>query len=486
MRWGLLLLIGALAAPSFAGPDLDALRASVIQVYVVSQEEDYSRPWQRPDPQSWSGTAFNIGDRRLLTNAHNIAGVRNLLVKRADRVKRYEARVLFAGHDCDLAMLTVDDDSFWEGMVPLEIGTRPEMRSTVAAVGYPTGGVKLSITEGVVSRIEVQSYSHTRGDAHLAIQIDAAINPGNSGGPVMQGDKVVGVAFQGQFFSQSIGYMIPPSVMRHFLRDVEDGVYDGYPEIGLETASLENDNLRSWLGVPAEDTGVVVLKAVPYASCVGLVQRNDVVHAIDGVPIENDGTIRVGDEFYDFTLLVEDKQVGESVTLTLRRGGERVDVPVPLKKWGARMKLSEAHDERPEYLVTGGYVFLPLSLNYLMRSRGSEELIYYMQQYYKTVAEEGKSREQLVLLSQVLPHPSTRYRDYSNAIVATVDGVVPKDFAHFVKLLDGAQGRFVPIEFEGVNVAPLILDREVIAKVNDEILKRYGIREDRHVAGEDR
>jgi S1-C subfamily serine protease len=480
-----LLLLLLLPVPVLAGPDLDKLRASVIQVYVFAQEEDYSKPWQRPGTESWTGSAFAIGGRKLLTNAHNVADSKVIRAKRADNPKRFEARVLFAGHDCDLALITVDDDAFWQGLEPLSIGDRPEMRSTVATVGYPTGGTKLSITEGVVSRMELRAYSHSRGDAHLTIQIDAAINPGNSGGPVMQGDKVVGVAFQGQFFTQSIGYMIPPSVIRHFLRDVEDGTYDGYPELGLETADLENDTLRRFLEVPEGETGVVVLKATPYASCVGLVERNDVVHAIDGIPIENDGTIRIGSDFFDHILVVEDKQIGETVTLTVRRKGEVRDVPVLLKAWGARMKPSMTYDLPAPYLVTGGYVFLPLTTNYLIRVRRSEELTFYLQQYYRTVAEEGKTREQLVLLSRVLPHPSNRYRTYRNAIVERVDGTAPNDFRHFVRLLEqGSVDAMVRIEFEGVNVPPLILDRAKIAQVNEEILKRYGIAEDRYVGEE--
>jgi hypothetical protein len=145
------------------------------------------------------------------------------------------------------------------------------------------------------------------------------------------------------------------------------------------------------------------------------------------------------------------------------------------------MAPSIQYDRRPEYKVIGGYVFIPVTTNYLQRTRGSEELGFYYQQYYRMIAEEGKTREQLVLLSRVLPHPSTRYRSYSNAIVAKVDGVVPNDFAHFVELLEKAEKPLVKIDFEGVNTAPLILDRAQLAKVQKEICKRYGITEDSYV-----
>jgi S1-C subfamily serine protease len=71
-------------------------------------------------------------------------------------------------------------------------------REKVYVLGFPVGGNDLSITEGVVSRVEVQSYSHSHARA-LAVTVDAAINSGNSGGPVLSQltGGLVGVAFQG-------------------------------------------------------------------------------------------------------------------------------------------------------------------------------------------------------------------------------------------------------------------------------------------------
>lgn len=61
---------------------------------------------------------------------------------------------------------------------------------------YPVGGECVSITAGVVSRVEMTVYAQAEEEL-LSIQIDAAINPGNSGGPVVNDDgEVVGVAFQ--------------------------------------------------------------------------------------------------------------------------------------------------------------------------------------------------------------------------------------------------------------------------------------------------
>ena len=60
------------------------------------------------------------------------------------------------GHECDLAILTTDDEGFWAGTTPLVLGGIPELQDPVAVVGYPTGGDNISVSVGVVSRVEPQ------------------------------------------------------------------------------------------------------------------------------------------------------------------------------------------------------------------------------------------------------------------------------------------------------------------------------------------
>ena len=79
--------------------------------------------------------------------------------------------------------------------------------------GFPIGGERLSITEGVVSRIEMFSYAHSQR-CLLGVQIDAAINDGNSGGPVLRGGQLAGIAFQALESGENIGYAIPVPVIR--------------------------------------------------------------------------------------------------------------------------------------------------------------------------------------------------------------------------------------------------------------------------------
>ena len=203
---------------------------AVVRIENSSLNPDYKTPWNSGRDSGGNGTGWLVAENKFLTNAHVVSNSRIIYIKKVGDAKPYRARIVHIAHDCDLAMLELEDPSAFEGVKPFDVGKLPQLDTKVKVIGYPIGGERISITSGVVSRIDFLSYSHTNVDLHLTVQIDAAINPGNSGGPVIQGGKVVGVAFQGYSgnIAQNTGYMIPPPVIKRFLKDVEDGNYDHY------------------------------------------------------------------------------------------------------------------------------------------------------------------------------------------------------------------------------------------------------------------
>src|SRR5258708_300638 len=156
----------------------------------------------------------------------------------------------------------------------------------------------MRVPQGVVSRVDFRTYTHSVVDSHLTIQIDAAINPGNSGGPVLQNGKVVGIAFQG--FSgdvaQNVGYMIPTPVIQHFLDDIKDGHYDRYMDLSIGFFNTLNPAMRKALGLPNDDRGVVVSKVQEAGVCLGKIVEGDVLLAIDGHDIASDGMVELEGE----------------------------------------------------------------------------------------------------------------------------------------------------------------------------------------------
>jgi S1-C subfamily serine protease len=111
-------------AAAFA-EDISDIRNSVIRVSVVSQVPDYSLPWNPGKLIAGRGAGFVISDNRILTNAHIVSDARLIMVQKENDSRRYEAKVKFIAHDCDLAMLEVLDASFFKGLKPLFLDCHP-------------------------------------------------------------------------------------------------------------------------------------------------------------------------------------------------------------------------------------------------------------------------------------------------------------------------------------------------------------------------
>ncbi|PYL38203.1 MAG: serine protease, partial [Verrucomicrobia bacterium] len=235
-----------IAPPKPNGP----VQKSLVRITATSVEPDYKAPWNAGGLERGVGAGFVISGNRIMTNAHVVANSRYVTVERDGDPNKYPAKVQFIANDCDLAVITVPAPDFFKNMLPLQFGGIPTLESTVSAYGYPIGGERMSVTTGIVSRVDFQLYTHSSVDQHLAIQISAQINPGNSGGPVMQDTKVVGVAFQGYSgdVAQGVAYMIPTPVIKRFLQDIGNGHYDEYPDLAITYAKLQNPAQRRFLG----------------------------------------------------------------------------------------------------------------------------------------------------------------------------------------------------------------------------------------------
>ncbi len=461
--------------------DISQIRKGVIKITVMAQTPDYTVPWNPGRMGQKIGTGFIIRGNHILTNAHLASNARFLAVEKEGDSRRYEARVRFIAHDCDLAMLEVLDSAFFDGTIPLSIGGIPTLNSIVNAVGYPIGGSRLSITRGVVSRIDYQAYSHSILDQHLAIQIDAAINPGNSGGPVLQGDKVVGVAFQGYRgdVAQNVGYMIPVPVIERFLSDISDGQYDGYVDLGIQFFPLLNGAHRRALGLGPGDYGVVVSHVYKEAPCEDALEVGDILLAIDGLPISSDGYVAMEGERLHMAEVVERKLKGDEVRLDILREGQHQEINVRLyAPWPFQLQ-SLHHDVRPRFVLFGGLVFQPLSRRFILEADIRDENIRYYFSYYLD-NELYLETPEIIVLSQVLPDPINVYlRPFVNGIVETINGRRIRVLEDVADAFAASPDYYV-VEFKG-NGRPLVLDRKAVQEARERILNRYGVLQEQYL-----
>ena len=478
MKCWFLAILGAVISGCAKDGQLHEAKKNTVMVEVTSQVWDYRLPWNPGTVSSGRGAGFIVAGKRIITNAHVISGARNITVQREADPRRYAAKVKYVAHDCDLAMLEVEDPAFFKGTTHLDLGGIPELESVVSVYGFPIGGDRLSVTRGVVSRIDYNAYTHSGRESHLAIQIDAAINPGNSGGPVMQSDKVVGVAFQGfrGDVAQNVGYMIPTPVIRRFLKDVEDGRYDYYVDIAVRWMPLENPAMRKYLGLANDGRGVVVTDVFSEGSSDGYLNKGDVLLSIDGHAIESDGSVRLEGKPVQLEEIVERKFSREEVRLEVWRGGQTETVNVPLKPADMFSMYEILYEPPPRYVLYGGLVFQPLTANLMAVLAGSADLR--LKQKYTMFATDQMYREtpEPVILSAVLPDPSNVYlRGLAGQIVREINGRKIRTLADVEPAL-AANGERSVIRFEG-DSRPAVLKREEVDRSTPRIMAQYGISE---------
>ncbi|KAF8821759.1 serine protease [Cardiosporidium cionae] len=438
----------------------------------------------------------------MLVQLKRAAGLKNTHTYR--NPEKFIAIVLATAHESDLALLTVESDRFWNDTNPLELTGIPELQDTVTVLGYPQGGEQLSITEGIVSRVDMTVYSHSDYKL-LAIQIDAAINPGNSGGPAIVDGKVAGIAFQGFNQLQNVGYIIPVPLIHLLLEDLRlHKKYTGIVDSGIESVSMENEALRNYWGMSnltaekfpnqTQKTGILVvhvdelriqqfketinsgekseesnilkernikMSLFPHGISdmmasgtnlsVGL-RRNDVLLSIDTSSIANDGTVLFRNmERLNYEYSLMEKFSGETTVATVLRDGRIQTVTMPLST-PKTLVPKHTWDTYPSYYIFGGLVFTPLT---------------------KT-------------LVKILPSKLTVGYNFRNVIVVSVNGEKILSLQHLVNIMERPQSsedEFLRIYIENENGAqlPIVLHHSTAKKLGKCILKEHQIPTDRQL-----
>jgi len=451
------------------------VQKSLVRITATSVEPDYKAPWNAGGLERGVGAGFVIDGNRILTNAHVVSNSRYLTVEREGDPNKYRARVLFVAHDCDLALITVDAPNFFKNMVPLKFGGIPALESAVSAYGYPIGGERMSVTTGIVSRVDFQLYTHSSIDQHLAIQISAQINPGNSGGPVMQSGKVVGVAFQGYSgdVAQGVAYMIPTPVINRFLKDIGNGRYDKYVDLGITYSKLQNSAQRRFLGLKDDDRGVLVNTVVSAGPSADILRPGDVLLAIDNHPIASDSNVELEGERADFQEVVERKFKGDSVKFDVWRDKQPMTVSIKLyTPWPYRIQ-GHSYDVRPRYVLYGGLLFQPLNLDLLEAYRPTDLRLRHFFEYF-VLEQLYLAHPDVIVLTNILPDPINTYlASYRGGIVDEINGKKIRTLDELASALAETPEQFV-IRMIG-DGPPLVLDRNKVEAARERIKTRYNV-----------
>jgi S1-C subfamily serine protease len=468
------------------------VRKSVVKIFASLRQPDPFRPWTKGSPHDVTGSGVVIAGKRILTNAHMVNHASQVFIQPDKSSEKLSAKVEAIAPGIDLAVLKLEDESFFNAHPALPVNPKvPLLQQTIFAYGYPEGGSELSITRGIVSRVEfAEYYLSIEG---LRIQVDAAINPGNSGGPAVANGQLIGIAFSKLQSSDNIGYIIPMEEIELFLKDVQDGRYDGKPILDVDVQNLENDALRAKLNLDKKATGVLVRRIhsrdASYPLHVG-----DVITSIGDHAIDNAGMVHVeGDRMIKFQYLVQRSARDGRLPLLILHDGKESRLDLPVKPLADRLFL-QLSESPLSYFVFGPLVFTEASGDYLLymtyggssRQGGTTSgygllsMLYTANPLFVRYGDRPAfPSERIVIIAYpMLTHKISKGYDINyTAAVAEVNGLHIRNLKHMVEVIRDATGEFIEFTFHGNETDKIVFNRKEVLDATEEILNDNGIRQ---------
>lgn len=461
-----------------AEPATPKIEPHVVKLKVTQRRPDLFRPWTKASPAKTAGSGVVMRGGKILTNAHVVAYASEVLVQLQRGGDQLPATVTAAAPGIDLAVVELRDPSAVADLPGLEVADGlAEVKSRISAYGYPTGGDDLSVTDGIVSRIEFAAYYY--GALGVRIQVDAALNPGNSGGPAIQDSKIAGLVFSKIAAADNIGYLIPPEEIRSFLDDVADGDYQGNPLLHDLGQTAENPALRAFLKLPSDVTGIVIKKPYSVADDYPL-RRWDVITHVGPHSIDNQGYVSVREGLrLRFMYYVTKLAVDGVVPLTVFRDGESIEVKAPVR---AKRELLVPPLERgyPEYFIYGPLVFTAATqeLVGVLGSRGMGTLISLENPLVSRLTDPpAEPGEQMVLIAaRMFPHRIIRgYDNRPLGVITKVNDVKIRNLRHLAETLQSSDSEFLLFDVAGRSES-YVFRRDEMEAATEEILVDEGIR----------
>jgi S1-C subfamily serine protease len=461
----------------------DRVQNSVVKVFSTVRMPETFRPWAKHAPQQISGSGVIIEGHRILTNAHVVLYANQIQVQANQSGDKISATVEAIAPGIDLALLKLDDESLFSTHPPLpRASTLPDVKDAVMAYGFPTGGTNLSITKGIVSRIEFVYYNYPVSG--LRIQIDAAINPGNSGGPAVVGSKMIGVAFSRLGGgAENIGYIIPCEEIELFLKDIAHGQYRGKPAMADELQTFENPGLRHFLKLDNSVTGMIVRNPASTEASYPL-KTWDIITKIGDTTIDDQGMVILGNNLsVNFQYLIQKIAVKGKVPLSIVRKGSLLNIELPVSSNLPRL-IPDLQGSYPAYFIYGPLVFSVATSQFIGELNRAGTNVLAVQAFLgsplvtRLCDKPSFPEEELVVVSSpFFPHALSKgYGNPTALVVKTVNGISIRNLNHLVQVLRDSHDEFDEITYWGRAGEHMVFPSKKMRAATDELLTDNGIR----------
>lgn len=453
---------------------------SVLRVNVTNQPWDFGRPWGKRPPYSRRAIGTLLTGNRVLVTAELVANANYVEFETAEGGNKVPATVEVVDYEANLALLKTDDAEFLKALKPLELGSA--RAGDVLSVWQLENNGALLVTNGPMTTAEVTRYPIDESPL-LIYRLTTPLQFRDSSFtlPVVKGNKLVGLIMRYDNNTNNAD-LLPGPVIEHFLKDAQKAPYEGFPRVGITSSSTRDPQFRRYLGLNGNTPGGIyiadVLRDGPAARAG--VEKGDVVLAVDGQPVDQDGNYRDPDygKIGMSHLFSTRHFVGDVVKFTVFRKGEKKDLNVTLARRPVENYVVEPYviDRAPKFYILGGLVLSELSRQYLKeygadwQKKAPEQFVYFDRQQGELFKDGPKK---VVFLSRVLPSDLTvGYEELSQLVVTKVNDVRLECLADLPAALEKSKDGLHKLEFDG-EPGVIYLDASKVAEASKELQMKY-------------
>ena len=472
---------GTMQAASAAKP-LQKSDFAVVRVNSTDQDFDFFRPWSKKNPRAFHGLGAVLSGDRVLVTAQLVANHNYVELERADSGEKTAAKVLCVDYEANLALLQPSAADFLAGLKPAELALDAVVGDHVDVLQLESNDA-LVATPGPITTIEVSRYQ-LENTAFLIYRLSLPLQykEGSFTAPVVKDGKLVGILMRYDPRTQGVD-VLPAPVIAHFLKDYDDGNYQGFPRAGMDYAPTRDPQLRHYAKLPAGGGGVYVTDVAhdgPAAKAGLLV--GDVILEIDDKAIDQDGDYE--EPLYgriSIAHLISTKSFAkQTIPLKISRDGQSQTLQLLLSHKAAVDYVSEPYvvDHPPRYYVMNGLIFQELSKQYLKEWGGdwqkqAPQRLVYLDRYQDSMVPEGRKR--IVVLSQVLPVASNiGYEELKYLVVTKINGIAINSLDDLPKALEKPENGFNKVEFEDFP-KEIFVDAAHLAEDDQNVVESYSL-----------
>lgn len=461
------LLLALLLPRLAAAEDPAQLRAALVDVNVAAQPWDQGSPWQKQPVQQRSGQGVVVEPGVVLTLARLVTDAQLVEVSVANSARRYPARVKHMDLAAGLALVEVTDEGLRGQLAPMKIGEPARLDDEFDL--YQLGA------DNMLQRYTGRVVSASAEGARLLLRLNTTLPAGGDGQAAVRDGKLLGLVWgtRGQE-----GTLLSVETIRRYLEDLADGSYAGPPGPGLWVQPLLRDDLRAYYGVAPEQHGMAITWIVPGRTGDGVLKENDVLLAIDGYDLDDEGRFmhEVHGRLDSDYLLRGRRNAGEKVRAKVLRAGKVEELELELRAQSAAQTLvpDRFASARPQYLVVGGLVLLPLTRdqNFSRRSPGATVLRRYTE---RDGWDPKGERKQVVFVDHVLADIANKgFETLSCAVVESVNGQRIGALADVARALEAPQEGFHVFRFEGAE-SDFVIPAGKLAEIDKRIARTYRV-----------